>query len=368
MHVSNLVVATIRRKRCGAAAQLEREGRQDRRRRISGACCICTALPREIPHHPGRAVATIDCRMNLNSIPGTFSSREMSWLREPPVQREVALLRESQITAWAGFRVGVFAATTIELTHQHGEQPAVGMILRGKTRARIRSRGQECDFSPGADSVGLFGPKFEVDWTRWVCEPGAERLMIELDVTDLQDAGDLEAMLPGRRVLQQDLTLRDAHLASLMRLVADEVRQGSPHGRLYATSLSVGLAAYLFNEHGRGGRTPQRERGALSPAQKTRVVEVVQQRLAEDLRLEELASVAGISRFHFLRLFKNTFGMTPHGFILNQRVDAARQLLETTSLPIADIAHAAGFSSQSHLSTAMKRLLGMTPGSWRRSG
>ena len=143
------------------------------------------------------------------------------------------------------------------------------------------SHGDECDFSPGPDSVGLFAPHLDISWTRWDCEPGAQRMMIELDFADLTRAGDLDAMVaPQRRVLRQDLTMRDGHVAALMRLIADEVRQGSPHGSLYATSLSLGLAAYLLSEKGESGRTRSRERGRLTATQKCRVLEVVQMRLA----------------------------------------------------------------------------------------
>ena len=295
-------------------------------------------------------------------------ARPLSCLRGAAVPPERSLLRDSQTAAWAGFRVGIFEAISFEVSGQEGVHPVLGMILRGRTRARIASRGDECDISPGLDSVGVFAPRLDVRWTRWDCEPGAERMMIELDFADLERADDLDAMVAPRRALRQDLTLRDRDLAALMRLVASEVRQGSPHGPMYATSLSLGLASYLFSAHGGGGRSQPRERGMLSAAQKARVLELVQRRLGEDLGLEDLSAAAGVSRFHFLRLFKNTLGTTPYRFVLDQRLAAARKLLEETKLPLADIAAAAGFSSQSHLCTSMRRRLGVSPGQWRRSG
>jgi len=291
----------------------------------------------------------------------------MSWLREAAVQHEPPLLREPQLSAWGGFRVGIFQAISIEIAGQHGEHPALAMILKGRTRARIQSRGQECDFSPGPNSVGVFAPKLEVSWTRWNCEPGAERMMIELDYADLERAGDLDAMLPSRRALQQNLTLGDHRLASMMRLIAEEVREGSPHGTLYAGSLSLALASYLFNEHAGAGRSPQRERGALTSAQKALALEFIRQRLADDLSLDDLAAAAGLSRFHFARLFKNTLGVTPHRFVQDQRLAVARRLLEDTTMTLVDIAAQTGFSSQSHLCTAMQRHMGTTPGRWRRA-
>jgi len=307
-------------------------------------------------------MATADLR------PLPLGLRPMSWLRDAAVRSEPSLLHESQTAAWAGFRLGIFEATSKEVAGQRGEHPALAMILRGSTRAQIASRGDRCDFSPGRDSVGLFAPCLDISWTRWDCEPGAERMMVELDFTALVLAGDLDAMVVGqRRVLRQDLTMRDGHVAALMRLIADEVRQGSPHGSLYATSLSLGLAAYLFSEKADSGVIRQRERGRLSASQKSRVLDLVQLRLAEDIALDDLAAAAGIGRFHFLRLFKNTLGITPHRYLMDQRLAAARKLLETTDQGLADVAANTGFSSQSHLCTAMRRRLGVTPQQWRQS-
>ncbi len=152
-----------------------------------------------------------------------------------------------------------------------------------------------------------------------------------------------------------------------MRLIADEVRLGSPHGSLYATSLSLSLAAHLFSEKAESGSAHTRERGRLTTSQKSRVLDLVQGRLAEDITLDELAVAAGVSRFHFLRLFKNSLGITPHRFVMDQRLAAARTLLADTDQRLADVAASTGFSSQSHLCTTMRRRLGVTPKQWRRS-
>ena len=311
--------------------------------------------------------ANIDVTMATPEIrPLPREPRQVSWLRDAAVRPEPSLLHESQTAAWAGFRLGIFEAVSKEVAGQRGEHAALAMILRGRTRARIVSHGDECDFSPGPDSVGLFAPHLDISWTRWECEPGAQRMMIELDFADLSRAGDLDAMVSRqRRVLRQDLTMRDGHVAGLMRLIAGEVRLGSPHGSLYATSLSLGLAAYLLSEKGESGRTRARERGRLTATQKCRVLELVQMRLAEDIALDDLAAAAGVSRFHFLRLFKNSLGVTPHRFVMDQRLAAARKLLLETNRPLAEIAANTGFSSQSHLCTTMRRQLGTTPRQWR---
>lgn len=264
--------------------------------------------------------------------------------------------------------MGIFEASSHRESRTIESPFAVlALVTKGRTRAHLRSRGSTWDFSTNLNTMGLFGPRLEVAYSRWECEPGAERMIVELDFDELAADGDLGALLPPRRALQQDLTIHDDNLATLLRLMADEIRQGSPHGRLYATSLSLSLAAYLSTHHAEGGRAPARERGSLSAEQKSRVIALVETGLARDLDLAELAQAAGVSRFHFLRLFKNTFGQTPHRYVLDQRLATARRLLETTAQPIAQVAFATGFSSQSHLSTAMRRSTGLSPSTWRRN-
>jgi AraC family transcriptional regulator len=314
---------------------------------------------------PAWAGAALTYHGLMHSRPLDIPLRPTGLVHQTP---EPQLLKELQLSAWAGFRVGLFDAISYE-TKKRSESPfaVLASILKGRTRTSLNSRGESCDFSPSQDSVGLFGPVLDVAYSKWVCAPGTERLIIELDFDGLAAEGDLAALLPARRTLRQNLTLRDSQLASLMRLMAAEVRQGSPHGRMYATSLSLSLAAYVATHHAEGGRAPQRERGTLTAVQKSCVTDCVQQRLGEDLDLAELARAAGVSRFHFLRLFKNTFGTTPYRFVLDQRLAAARHLLEDTAQPIAEIALATGFSSQSHLSTAMRRRTGLPPGAWRKA-
>jgi AraC family transcriptional regulator len=290
-----------------------------------------------------------------------------SWLIPPHKAPEPSVLSDSELSAWAGLRLSIFQAQSVELRGQQGEHPAVAMILRGRTHARIASRGQTCDFCPGPESVGLFAPMLDVAWTRWNCEPGAERLVVELDPGTLGRRDGIDTVLPPQRRLKQDLTLRDPQLATLLRLVADEVRGGSPHGALYAESLSLGLMTYLYADHGVGGTWPATRRSMLTAAQRAHVLDTVEDRLGEDLSIGDLAAAAGVSRFHFIRLFKHTFGMTPYRFVLARRIAAACRLLEQTDLPLAEVACTTGFGSQSHLSGAMRRELGKAPGAWRRA-
>lgn len=84
------------------------------------------------------------------------------------------------------------------------------------------------------------------------------------------------------------------------------------------------------------------------------------------LRIDDLASLVGLSRYHFLRCFKRATGSSPLQYVLARRVEHARRLLAHGDESIAAIAYAAGFSSQSHLNAMFKRHLGVTPGAFLR--
>lgn len=96
-----------------------------------------------------------------------------------------------------------------------------------------------------------------------------------------------------------------------------------------------------------------------------RAVDCIEARLDADLSLRQLADTAGLSLFHFARCFRAQVGTTPHSYILARRIERAKHLLARGELPLAEIALAVGFSSQSHLTTAFRRATGVTPARWR---
>ena len=94
------------------------------------------------------------------------------------------------------------------------------------------------------------------------------------------------------------------------------------------------------------------------------VQELIAARCTETLTLDELASVAGLSRYHFVRAFSRSFGMTPHAWQLDQRIQRARGLLDQ-GMSIADTALQLGFADQSHFHRAFKQRVAATPGEYR---
>jgi transcriptional regulator GlxA family with amidase domain len=106
-------------------------------------------------------------------------------------------------------------------------------------------------------------------------------------------------------------------------------------------------------------------RGGLSPGARRRVHAYVEANLEESITIGRLAGLVGLSCCHFARAFKRSEGVTPRHFLYLCRVRRAQELLVKSDLPLGQIAIAAGFADQSHLSRRFHGLVGITPSKYR---
>jgi AraC-like DNA-binding protein len=115
-------------------------------------------------------------------------------------------------------------------------------------------------------------------------------------------------------------------------------------------------------------RAARKNAPRVSPLPKWRLQRVqalVEDRIAEPLTLAELAAEGGVSRMHFAAQFRAATGMRPHEYLLTRRILRAMMQMSADDTPLAQLALAVGFQSQSHFSTVFKRLTGTTPAAWR---
>lgn len=142
----------------------------------------------------------------------------------------------------------------------------------------------------------------------------------------------------------------------------EEAADGSPQGALFADGAALAILSSLLRQ---AGLALARPRGGLPGWRLRRVTEYMEAHLSRDVSLAELAAEVGLSPYHFARAFREATGHSPHAFLVARRVERAKQLLSATPLPLAEIALACGFSSQTHLGAAFKKATGQTPGRYR---
>ncbi|WP_024302468.1 AraC family transcriptional regulator [Pseudogulbenkiania sp. MAI-1] len=139
----------------------------------------------------------------------------------------------------------------------------------------------------------------------------------------------------------------------------------SSEGRLAGNALGHEVLAHLMLTQA-GRRRAVAVKGGLAPVQRRRVQELIESRLDTALTVGELAAELALSEYHFARMFRASFGMAPHAWILQRRLARAREVLAGSDLALADVAAACGFASASHLANRFRAALGVTPGEFRR--
>jgi AraC family transcriptional regulator len=148
-----------------------------------------------------------------------------------------------------------------------------------------------------------------------------------------------------------------------------EMETGGLGGTLYAESLATVLALHLLRNHSSLGSGSRRKLGSKSGFSKRaleQATDYINDNLPRKLTLSEIAGVANMSPDHFARSFKAATGLSPHQYVIHRRVEQAKSLLSDTSLTVAEVARAVGFSNQSHLAHHVGHLLGVSPGALRR--
>lgn len=134
-----------------------------------------------------------------------------------------------------------------------------------------------------------------------------------------------------------------------------------PGGRLYAEAMATALAVHILRNYSAHSYQSVRYLGGLSPTQLKLVTNYINDHLDRELSLEELAAIAQLSAYHFCRSFKRSTSLTPHQYVIRQRVERAKLLLKDGKMGISEVAVACGFTHQSHLNRHFKKSTGLTP-------
>jgi AraC family transcriptional regulator len=156
----------------------------------------------------------------------------------------------------------------------------------------------------------------------------------------------------------------DNRIFQIGSLLASECTEPGEGSELYGDSLVAALVVDFLRLG--NDRSPETKKGGLAPWQLKRAKEFMEANLSTSVRLRELADLTRLSQSQFGRAFKASTGLAPHHWQMNLRINRAQQLLLDGELTLAQIALVTGFSEQSHLTRVFRRIVGVSPGSWRR--
>ncbi|MEI2383769.1 AraC family transcriptional regulator [Breoghania sp. JC706] len=283
----------------------------------------------------------------------------MTMMSQPEALQETPLMTGERARFWREARHGALECLSATFrTHAYAphthETYVVGVIVAGcegftiaglKTAARP---GDVCFVNPGELHDGC---------------PVGDGYAYRMAYPEVRFLIDIAEDLLGRRLQAVPLfrapVVRDPMLAAMFARAHHRLEEG--RGSLYDDELfhqffSTSLCRYADLE-------PASYQVGHHPGL-ARARDYIDAYLCENVDLATLASIAGLSRHHFLRAFRKTYGLAPHAFLLDRRVHAARRLLLQGLAP-PDVATACGFCDQSHLNRVFKGRMGVTPGAFR---
>jgi len=199
----------------------------------------------------------------------------------------------------------------------------------------------------------------------WHSEP-AELVFIRLEPFLIAEAAAATGIDPARVEIKNNFGERDSQIGAISLTLMDETISPGLGGHLYVESLTTQLIVHLLRRHAITPRLFSEPTGGLSPARLQRVLDFIGDQLERDLPLAEMAAAVHLSSYHFARQFKQAVGVSPHQYIIQQRVEAAKRLLARDDLTISQVAATVGFADHSHLTRYFKRLVGLSPAAYQR--
>lgn len=165
---------------------------------------------------------------------------------------------------------------------------------------------------------------------------------------------------PGTAV--QDTTARDL-LLSMRSALKSPPDHTSP---LFIDHVAHAIATHVGHKYGGLGLSALPDHGGLTPRQTRSATELLNAHLSGRILLTDLATACNLSVRHFTRAFRQTTGMAPHQWLVQRRIEKAKDLLSRTVQPLSAVAADCGFADQSHFTGVFARAVGVTPAEWRR--
>lgn len=189
----------------------------------------------------------------------------------------------------------------------------------------------------------------------------AEFAVLAIEPTLLQQVGQGIVDCDRIELVPQFMDQGDTLIEGIFAALKDELQSNQMGGGLLVDNLKTTLAIHLLRKYCSTKPKLSSYEDGLSLLKQREIREYIDANLDRNLKIVELAAIAQISPYHFIRLFRKSLGQTPHQYILQRRIEKGKSLLQQTQLSVEDIAVSLGFCDRSHFAKYIKRFTGLTP-------
>ncbi|MGL5061752.1 MAG: helix-turn-helix domain-containing protein [Microcoleus sp.] len=270
----------------------------------------------------------------------------------------------SRDRGWENIRVEQFENPPGEGGFHYSDEHAICLSLAPRPVRFMQKKGDKTHTSLyGKGDISITPAKIPF-FASWESDDYYLQIRIASEFMQRVASETLE-MNPDRLEFSSEFRIRDPQIESIALMMLTELQQENLGNRLYIESLTNILAIHLLRQFTISQPSLKIYEGGLTDRQLLQVLDYINDNLERDIKLADLAALLGMSQFHFSHLFKQSIDTSPYQYLLQQRVDRAKQLLKQNNRSIMDIAFECGFNSHSHLSKQFRQLTGMTPTAYR---
>jgi AraC family transcriptional regulator len=234
----------------------------------------------------------------------------------------------------------------------------LGVALSGGHRPNVLANGRMRghDFAAGSIYLRNFAEPYRAELISF------DFLLIGMPAAAAADEPAQARTLYGPPSLTAEVAPVLPHIAAAFLPALARPGNAAP---LLVDQLVAAIQTQLLSRFGKPTR-PARKPSMLSQAQEALAKELLASRLAGDMLVANIASSCGLSRSSFMKAFGETTGAAPYQWLMDRRIEAAKQLLIGRRLSLAEIAIRCGFADQSHFTRVFARRIGLAPSAWRR--
>ncbi|NJL60892.1 MAG: helix-turn-helix transcriptional regulator [Methylacidiphilales bacterium] len=212
-------------------------------------------------------------------------------------------------------------------------------------------------------SIGIIPANIQ-NWVAW--DKNAEFLILTLCPEFVKQISH-ELLDDNEIELIAQVAITDSLIKHIMLALKADIESEYSMGNIYAESLAATLTVHLLKHYSARKLHLQSDTEGLSSYRLRQAIEYIQAHLEENIKLSEIATAVGMSQYYFIRFFKQSMGMTPYNYVIAERLERAKQMLQRQDMSLGEISSRCGFSDQSHLTRYFKRKFGITPQAMRNS-
>jgi AraC family transcriptional regulator len=279
-------------------------------------------------------------------------------------------LFESRGEAWRDIKAWITALPpVVETVHLPSvSEPFLAWTTSGEVDFQEREDGQPWitnRIKKGTFFLTTGGAPYDVRWKAVSPEP-FEAMLVFVELPVLQRALEEVYGTDATHVRLRDASaFNDESLNSLLGLLREEVMRGQA-SPLFVEAIAQAISIHLAREYGVTDEELHSSSPSLPGFKLRQITGWMSEHAAEEFSLDRLAAQAGLSKFHFQRLFKAATGVSPSRYQINLRMEEARRLLRETKMSVIDVALEVGYTDPSHFARLFRRETGLSPSDYRR--